>query len=165
MLKKEIKYTDFDGNETSDTFYFNITKSELVELEVEYEGGMSGFIQKIVKESDNHALIGHFKRIILLAYGQKSPDGKRFIKSDALREEFSQSAAYDELFITLATGSEEGANFIKGILPADIQQEMTQQGNNPTMLEQPNIQPAENIRNAGRAGGLPQPAPEGRVIQ
>ena len=80
MLKREIKYTDFDGNEVTDTFYFNITKSEIVELEVGYTGGMEGFIKNIVNAEDNKALVAEFKRIILLAYGQKSPDGKRFIK-------------------------------------------------------------------------------------
>ena len=155
MLKREIKYTDFDGNKASDTFYFNITKSEIVELEVERDGGMEGYIKRIINAEDNHALVAEFKKIILLAYGQKSPDGKRFIKTDQLREEFSQTAAFDELFIELATKDGAAADFFIGVLPADVSQAAQAQ----ELLPQPNIQPAENLR------PLPQPNPETQVIQ
>jgi hypothetical protein len=120
MLKREIKYEDFDGNEQTDIFYFNISKPEMVELEVEYPEGLKGFIEKIIETKDNKELINQFKRIILLAYGKKSDDGKRFIKNDELREEFSQTAAYQALFIELATVDNAAADFITGILPKDF---------------------------------------------
>lgn len=120
MLKRAIKYTDFDGNPGEDTEYFNLTKSEIVELEVETKEGLAETLARIVKIEDRTALIAEFKRLILAAYGRKSPDGKRFIKSDELRTEFSQTAAYDALFIELATDIDAAATFLKGILPSDV---------------------------------------------
>jgi len=137
MLKREIKYRDFDDNEVTDTFYFNITKSEVVELEVGHKGGMEEWIKKVTKTEDHQALIAEFKRIILLSYGQKSEDGKRFIKTAEMREEFSQTAAFDALFIELATDETAAANFIKGILPADVRGQVEA----ATQLAPPNIQP------------------------
>lgn len=120
MLKRDIKYEDFDGNEQTDTFFFHLSKAELIELEVEYQGGLSAAIQKIVETEDNKALLNEFKRIVLLSYGQKSEDGKRFIKNDQLREEFQQMPAYSSLFTELAMDSTAAAEFISGIMPRDI---------------------------------------------
>jgi|SRR4051812_22273373 len=124
MLKREITYEDFDGEKVTGTFYFNLTKSEIIELEVAYSGGLQETLQLIIKTDNKKRLIEEFKRIILLAYGVKSEDGKRFIKNDELREEFSQTAAYDELFIELATSEESAAVFIKGIIPKDFAKEV-----------------------------------------
>jgi hypothetical protein len=120
MLKREIKYEDFDGNEIEEIFYFNISKPELIEMEIEHEGGLGKFLQNIIETKDHRELIKKFKDIVLLAYGQKSEDGKRFIKSDKLREEFSQSAAYSTLFMELATDDGKAAIFLKGVLPKDL---------------------------------------------
>ncbi len=127
MLKKEITYTDFNDEKATDTVYFNITKSEAIELEVGHKEGLDDFIKNVIKTEDRQALISEFKRIILLAYGQKSPDGKRFIKTDQLREEFSQTAAFDALFIELASQDDAAATFIKGVLPKDMQEEIARQ--------------------------------------
>lgn len=143
MLKREIKYTDFDGNEASDTHYFNITKSEIVELEVSKDGGMEAFIRRIAETNDHKSLIAEFKRLILLAYGVKSEDGKRFVKNDQIREDFSQTLAYDALFMELATDDEAAATFIKGILPADVAGKLDEMN---TKLPPPNIVPAETLR-------------------
>lgn len=124
MLKREIAYEDFNGNQTSDIIYFNISKPELIELESNYDGGFSGLIEAIVESKDNKALIQKFKEIVLMAYGQKSEDGKRFIKSDQLREEFSQTAAYSALFMELATDDGAAALFVKGVLPKDMRGEL-----------------------------------------
>jgi len=139
MLKREIKYQDFNDEEVTDTFYFNITKSEIVELEVETKEGMDATIKKIIETKDNKTLIAEFKRIILLSYGEKSADGKRFIKSDESREAFSQTAAFDTLFMELATEDEAASNFIKGILPKDLSLEIEK-----AILPPPNIQPVSN---------------------
>ncbi len=120
MLKREISYENFDGEQVTETIYFNISKPEIIELEVEYEGGFGKMMERIVEAEDAKQLIHEFKRIVLLSYGKKSEDGKRFIKSDELREEFSQSAAYNELFMELATDDKAAAAFIKGILPKDL---------------------------------------------
>lgn len=120
MLKREIKYEDFNGDQTTGIFYFNISKPELIEMEVEYEGGFGRMIQKVIETKDNKELIKQFKEIVLRAYGEKSEDGKRFIKSEELSKEFSQTAAYEVLFMELATNDEAAATFLKGVLPKDM---------------------------------------------
>lgn len=120
MLKREITYEDFNGDQVTEVFYFNISKPELVELEVEYEGGFGKMIQNVIEAKNNKELIRHFKQIILLAYGQKSEDGKRFIKSEKMREEFTQTAAYNMLFMELATDENSAAMFLQGVLPRDM---------------------------------------------
>ncbi len=139
MLKRDITYQDFNDEKVTDTFYFNITKSEIIELEVETKEGMDATIKKIIETKDNKTLIAEFKRIILLAYGEKSADGKRFIKSDESREAFSQTAAFDSLFMELATEEEAAANFIKGVLPKELSAEIEK-----AILPPPNIQPVSN---------------------
>jgi hypothetical protein len=124
MFKRDITYEDFSGEKITETFYFNLTKTEIVELEVDFKEGLRDAISRIVKTEDRKEIVTIFKRIILLAYGIKSEDSKRFIKNDTLREEFSQSAAYDELFMELATDENAAAAFINGIVPKDIAKEM-----------------------------------------
>lgn len=124
MLKRDITYTDFNGDTVTEVFYFNLSKPELIELEVEYENGLADALQRIIKSDDAKAIIKEFKRLILISYGQKSPDGKRFIKSDQLREEFSQTAAYQSLFMELGTQAEAAVTFIKGVLPQDMAEEV-----------------------------------------
>jgi len=120
MLKRRIEFEDFNGDQTSDIFYFNISKPELIELEVEYDQGFGKMLESIIESKDNRELVGHFKKLVLLAYGQKSEDGKRFIKTEQLREEFAQSAAYIELFMELATSDDAAITFLRGILPKDM---------------------------------------------
>jgi hypothetical protein len=120
MLKKTINYEDFEGNPISEDFYFNLSKSELIELEVQYDKGLAESLQDIVKANDGKSLIAEFKKIILISYGKKSDDGKRFIKSEELRNEFTQSLAYDALFMELATDDKAAAAFIQGIVPRDL---------------------------------------------
>jgi hypothetical protein len=122
MLKREIKYEDFDGVETSDIVYFNLSKPELIELDVEHGEGFGRVLERIIETKDNKELVKLFKDIILMAYGQKSEDGKRFIKSEKLREEFSQTAAYSSLFMELATDDEAAVKFLTGLLPADMRE-------------------------------------------
>src|SRR6185295_5354137 len=106
MLTREISYTDFNGEKVTEKFYFNISKPELVEMEVEYKEGLGQKIQNIIDAKDYRQLIKMFKEIILTAYGQKSEDGRRFIKNDTLREEFVQMAAYHVLFMELASDAD-----------------------------------------------------------
>ena len=124
MLKRNISYEDFDGEKVTETFYFNLTRSEIVELNVEHKGGLEDAIQRMVKSQDLKSLIAEVKKIVLWSYGVKSDDGKRFIKNDTLREEFSQTAAYDSLFMELATNDDAAATFIKGVIPKDFAKEM-----------------------------------------
>lgn len=120
MITKTIKYNDYNGTEREEKFLFNLSKAELMEMEMGTTGGLAEMIQKIVEAQDAPQIIKIFKELILKAYGQKSPDGKRFIKSKELSEEFSQTEAYSQLFMELATNAEKAAEFVKGIVPADI---------------------------------------------
>lgn len=123
MLKKTIKYTDFNGEEREEDFYFNFTKAELAEMELSTTGGIKAKVDKIVKEKDQKTLIQMFKDIVLKAYGEKSSDGRRFIKNDEIRNGFEQTEAYSILFMELATDSEAAANFFNGIIPQDISEQ------------------------------------------
>ena len=123
MLKKTIAYTDYNGTERNEDFYFNLTKAELMEMEMSTNGGLAEMINKIVASQDAPAIIKVFKELVLKAYGEKSLDGKRFIKNDDIREEFSQTEAYSQLFMELATDADAAAAFVNGIMPAGLSQE------------------------------------------
>lgn len=123
MLKKTIKYTDFNGEEAQEDFFFHLSKAELIELEASHEGGLAEAMTRIVAANDTKAIIAEFKKIILQSYGKKSMDGKRFIKNQQLREEFESSEAYSTLFMELVTDTDAAVEFMNGIIPADMVQE------------------------------------------
>lgn len=128
MLKKTITFTDYNGVERTEDFYFNLNKAEVMEMEMGTTGGFADMINGIIAAKDVPALISIFKDMILKAYGQKSPDGRRFIKSKELSEEFSQTEAYVSLYMELATDDEAAANFVNGIMPKDLVNEVQKQG-------------------------------------
>ena len=119
MLKKNIKYVDYDGNDRAEYFYFNLNKAEVIELQLGTVGGLTKTLEKIVQEKDTSRIIEYFKTIILKAYGEKSADGRRFIKSQELRDAFEQTEAYSELFMELASDAKMAAEFINGVLPKE----------------------------------------------
>lgn len=123
MLKKTITYEDFNGETASEDFFFHLSKAELVELELSHEGGLSESLQKIVDAEDGKAIVAEFKNIILGSYGQKSPDGKRFVKNATIREEFESSEAYSTLFMELVTNTDAAIEFVNGIIPKGIEEE------------------------------------------
>ena len=127
MLKKTITYTDYNNVERTEDFYFNLTKAEVMEMEMSTSGGMAEMIQRIIAAQDSPAIIKIFKELVLKAYGQKSPDGKRFIKSDEISTAFAQTEAYSNLFMELATDSDAAAKFVNGIIPADVAQQAASQ--------------------------------------
>ena len=117
MLKKTITYTDYNTTERTEDFYFNLSKAEIMEMEMGTSGGLAEMIEKIVASKDAPAIIKIFKDLVLKAYGEKSPDGKRFIKSEELSTAFSQTEAYSQLFMELATDADAASKFINGIIP------------------------------------------------
>ena len=123
MLKKTIKYTDYNNVERTEDFYFNLTKAEIMEMELSTTGGLAEMITRIVAAQDQPAIIKVFKDLVLKAYGEKSPDGKRFVKSDEIAVAFAQTEAYSILFMELATDADAAAKFINGIVPADMAQQ------------------------------------------
>lgn len=120
MLKREIKYENFEGEEETDICYFNLTRTEWMEFNTQYDGGLDTFFKRTLETKDLKEIIGFLKTLILNAYGVKSEDGKRFVKNDKIREEFTQTPSYDVLFMDLATNEEAGLNFIKGLMPKDL---------------------------------------------
>lgn len=120
MLKKTITYIDYDDNERTEDFYFNLSKAELLEMEWSVEGNFTTVIKKIIAEKKLPELIKLFKDVILKSYGEKSPDGKRFVKSDDLSTAFSQTEAFSNLYLELATNDESASNFVNGVIPYDI---------------------------------------------
>lgn len=127
MLKKTIKFVDYNGVERTEDFYFNLSKAELSEMELETPGGFSAMLQRIASAQDVPSLVKIFKELILRSYGEKSDDGRRFVKSKELSEAFSQTEAYSELFMELATNADAASAFINGIVPADISKEATKE--------------------------------------
>jgi len=116
MLKKTIKYVDYDGNEREENFYFNLTESEIIEMEFSTTGGLTQMIEKIIETKDSSRIMAIFKEILLKAYGEKSADGRRFIKSKELSEEFSQTPAYNQLFMELATDAGKASDFVNSLV-------------------------------------------------
>ena len=134
MLKKIITYTDYDGLERTEEFRFNLTKAELMDMELTTVGTFSKLMQKIIDEKDMVRLAKYFKELILKSYGVKSDDGKRFIKSPELSEAFSQTEAYSELYMELLGNSEYAVKFIQQVMPKDLDQNEVVPAGNVTVL-------------------------------
>lgn len=117
MLKETITYTDYNDNKRTEDFFFNLSKAELMEMEMGTTGGWTNWVKQIVEAQDAPTLVKLFKEIVLKAYGKKSLDGKRFIKSDELATEFSQTEAYSELYMKLVTDDKAASRFMNGIIP------------------------------------------------
>lgn len=126
MIKKTIAYTDYNGIERKEDFYFNLTKAEVMELEMSTQGGLAEMIQRIVAAQDQPAIIKVFKELIIKAYGVKSPDGKKFIKNQEVVDDFVQTEAFSELFMELATDADAAAKFVNGIVPANLAEQAKQ---------------------------------------
>lgn len=119
MIKKTITYTDFNGNERTEEFHFHLTEAEAVALNFSQNThSLKEHIEKIIKADNFSRLVELFQEVILLSYGEKSEDGRRFVKSQEMRDEFSQTAAYSQLFIELSTNANAAKDFMNGIIPA-----------------------------------------------
>jgi hypothetical protein len=124
MYTTVIDYEDYDGNKRSKEAHFNLNKAELLELQTSWDGGLEKLLKKIIDEKDQKRMIEMFKMIILKSYGEKSLDGDRFIKSAEITEKFTQTEAYPELFMKLATDDKLASEFINGIMPKGLKEEM-----------------------------------------
>lgn len=127
MLKKTMTYVDYDGNERTEDFYFNLSKAELMEMELGTSGGLEQMINNIIAAQDTPRIIEMFKKIVLKAYGQKSSDGKHFRKSEEISKDFAETEAYSDLFMELATNTEAASAFINGIVPKDLAEQVQAQ--------------------------------------
>lgn len=124
MLKKTITFTDYNGETRTGNYYFNLSKAELLEMQFTTVGGMQRLLEDISESQDNKRIFEMFKMIILKAYGEKSPDGLRFVKSKELSEAFEQTEAYTELVMEFFQDGKKAADFINGIIPSDLAAEI-----------------------------------------
>lgn len=124
MICKTIAYTDYDGNPREEKLYFHLNKAELTEMELSAAGGFAAMIQRIIDAKDGARIIATFKDLLLRSYGEKSPDGRRFIKSPELSKAFSETEAYSILFMELATDADKAAEFVRGVIPADLAKDL-----------------------------------------
>lgn len=126
MLTRTITYVDYDGNERTEDFMFNLNKSELTTMEMSYDGGLKQRLQKMVAKKDAPEIMKMFRDLLRAAYGEKSEDGRRFIKSDEISTAFEQTEAYNILFMELCTDAKKAAEFVEAILPADLRAAVSQ---------------------------------------
>ena len=124
MIKKTITYTDFNGNERTEDQYFNLTKAEITKMELSIKGGLAEMIKRIVDAQDTPAIIEVFEDLIKRSYGVKTPDGRGFVKRAEDLEAFMATEAYSQLFMELATDADAAAQFVNGIIPADMASQM-----------------------------------------
>lgn len=127
MHVENVTYTDYNGNDRKEDFFFNLTKAELLEMEMGIIGGFNAMVQRAIDAQDQPTLINVFKDLLLKSVGVKSADGRRFIKNDDVRNDFKETEAYSILFMKYATDAEAASKFIKGIVPTDLAEEMPQQ--------------------------------------
>lgn len=127
MLKKTITYTDYNGITRTEDFYFNLSKVELTEMQMTTEGGLDVMLTNISNSKDSKAIFQVFKKIIMKAYGEKTPDGKRFMKSEDISAGFEQTEAYSILIMELLQDPEKMTKFIESLLPADLVAEAKKQ--------------------------------------
>ncbi|MDY2736305.1 hypothetical protein [Intestinibacter sp.] len=127
MLKKTITYEDFNGVERKEDFYFNLSKAEIMEMQFGTVGGLDVMLKKIIDAKDVKSIMDTFKMLILKAYGIKSDDGRRFIKSEEISKEFEQTEAYSILYMELASDDNAAAEFVNGIIPKDVATEVSNQ--------------------------------------
>lgn len=123
MLKKTFKFVDYNGNPRTEDHYFNLTQAEVTELELSVDGGLTAMINRVVQAQNGRQIIDTMKDIILKSYGVKSPDGRRFIKNQEVRDAFVQTEAYSQLFMELATNAKAASDFVAGIIPAQADAE------------------------------------------
>jgi hypothetical protein len=124
MIKKTITYTDFDGNERTEDFYFHLTEQELADWEFSVDGGLSGVLSKIVNSHDDVKLVQIFKDLLIRSYGEKTPDGRGFIKTKEVLNNFIYTQAFSDIYMELATDDKKASEFINGIIPNSLKEKM-----------------------------------------
>ena len=136
MFKKTIDYVDFEGEKRSEDFYFHLSDAELLEMEMSQRGGLSEALKKLVQEKDPKEIIKTFKWIILSAYGVKSDDGRRFMKSDEIRRGFEETEAYSKLFMELATDAKASSDFVNQLVTAERLARAHERATQPTLPDE-----------------------------
>ena len=121
MLKETIEYVDYNGTKRIEDFYFNLSETEIVEMASTTDGDLAEELKKMVQSNDGGRIMHTFKDLVSRAYGEKSSDGRRFVKSAEISKAFFETEAYNKLFMRLVTDPEYAASFISGIIPQDLE--------------------------------------------
>lgn len=131
MLRKEVEYKDFDGNDRKDILWFHLNEVEITEMDLETSGGLVKYMESIIDTNDVNQLITIFKDLLIRSYGERSMDGKHFYKDDKIRNEFVSSAAYPVLYMEMVSDADKAVEFINGIVPSNIREQMAKIENTP----------------------------------
>lgn len=131
MLRKEVEYKDFDGNDRKDILWFHLNEVEITEMDLETSGGIVKYMESIIDTKDVNRLITIFKDLLIRSYGERSMDGKHFYKDDKIRNEFVSSAAYPVLYMEMVSDANKAVEFINGIVPSNIREQMAKIENTP----------------------------------
>lgn len=140
MLKKTVTYNDYDGNERTEDFYFDLSEDELIEMAVSEKGGLENFIQQIIQEKDQQKIVKMFKELVAKAYGKKTADGRNFYKNDEILADFVSTRAYTKIFMELAFDSDAAANFINKVIPSDLKSDIEKYRKAADTSGNPNLQ-------------------------
>lgn len=143
MFGRTFSYTDYNGNPRKDTWYFNLTKAELMKMELGAWGGLDALLKRLIREEKPEKIVDMFEKIILGAVGEKSPDGRRFIKNEQIRQDFYQTQAYSDLFFELVTDPEKLTAFLKGAIPEDLAKKIDEK--NQAEAEAEAVETASNV--------------------
>lgn len=117
MFKHTVKYVDFDGNNREEDLYFHLSPAEMTQFEYSVKGGMRNLLEKAIKDQDGPTLMQFFVRIVEMAYGRKTNDGRRFEKSREIYDDFAQTNAYNALFMELVTDENFTKKFVDAVFP------------------------------------------------
>lgn len=120
MLVRTFNYTDFNGQKRSDTWYFNLSRAELLKMELGAWGGLDAMLKRLMREENPEKIMDMFEKVILSAVGEKSPDGRKFVKNDTIREDFKATQAYSDLFFELVTDPAKANAFLKGCVDEEL---------------------------------------------
>ena len=129
MIKKTVTYTDYNGEQRTETFYFHYTEAEILDMEMSEEGSFADRIQRIIDAKDKTALMKLIKKFVIDAYGVKSEDGKRFMKNDELKTAFLECPAYSDIFMEMVTNDEIAAEFVNGVIPSTMKDRVAKPSN------------------------------------
>lgn len=162
MLKKTITYEDFNGQEQTEDFYFHLSKADLIELEMSKKGGLEEWLKRVIASKDGKAIMEEFKNLIMMSVGERSDDGKRFRKDVQLRHDFRDSPAYDVLFMELVTDADKAAEFVNGIIPNNMADQLKGVPKPARTVNE--VIEAERVKEEGLTNNVFKDATEVRVL-
>ena len=151
MYKKQITYIDLDGNERTENLYFRLSESEIADMQYSVAGGFANMLMEMINKQDVPAIMEEFKKFIMLSYGEKTPDGRGFIKvrdGHRLADDFIQTEAYNKFYMTIMNDPEEIVRFVNGIFPKDMMEKGREVMKSKELTDNPTTQKMIEMMNA-----------------